>query len=49
MDNLQDAIQKLCEAGMIEEANVLLGALKNLKQSLNRLKVCNDGKIVMVH
>lgn len=49
MEDLQSAITKLCDAGMAEEANVLLEALNELRQSLSRLRVCDDGNIVMIH
>lgn len=49
MDDLQSAITMLCEAGMIKEANILLEALQGLKISLSRIKVDDDGNVVMVH
>jgi hypothetical protein len=49
MDDLQKAITMLCEAGMVEEADILLDALLDLKKSLSRIKICDDGNVVMVH
>lgn len=49
MDDLQGAITMLCEAGMIEEASILLRSLQELKKTLSRIKVCDDGNVVMVH
>ncbi|MBH8614450.1 MULTISPECIES: hypothetical protein [Pseudomonas] len=49
MDDLLSAITMLCEAGMVEEANILLGALQELKKLVNCIKVCDDGGVLMVH
>ena len=49
MDALNDAITTLCEAGMFEEANILLASLQDLKKSLQRIKIAEDGNVVMVH
>ncbi|MHA6140975.1 hypothetical protein ACX3YC_26730 [Pseudomonas mohnii] len=49
MDDLLSAITMLCEAGMVEEANILLGALQELKKLVNSIKVCDDGGVLMVH
>lgn len=49
MDDLLSAITMLCEAGMVEEANILLGALQELKKLVNCIKVCDDGDVLVVH
>lgn len=49
MDDLLSAITMLCEAGMVEEANILLGALQELKKLVNCIKVCDDGDVLMAH
>jgi hypothetical protein len=49
MDDLLTAITSLCDAGMTDEANILLAALGDLKKSLNRIKISDEGNVVMVH
>ncbi|MFJ2689208.1 hypothetical protein [Pseudomonas sp. NPDC087336] len=49
MDDLLGAITMLCEAGMVEEANILLGALQELKKLMSCIKVCDDGEVLMIH
>lgn len=49
MDELLAAITNLHEAGMEAEANIILTALQGLRDSLRRIKVSDDGTVVMVH
>lgn len=49
MDELLATITTLHEAGMEVEANILLTALQELRDSLSRIKVSDDGTVVMVH
>lgn len=49
MDDQLSAIKMLCEAGMVEEVNILLGALQELKKLVSCIKVCDDGDVLMVH
>ncbi|WP_283184471.1 hypothetical protein [Pseudomonas svalbardensis] len=49
MDDLLSAITLFCEAGMVKEANILLGALQELKKLVNCIEVCDDGDVLMVH
>ena len=49
MDELLAAITSLHEAGMDVEANIIFTALQELRDSLRRIKVSDDGTVVMVH
>lgn len=49
MDELLAAITSLHEAGMDVEANIIFTALQELRDSLRRIRVSDDGTVVMVH
>ncbi|MEZ2877992.1 hypothetical protein ACBQ28_23050 [Pseudomonas lundensis] len=46
---IEKAARALAAQGRHEEAQAIEKAVKGLKESLARIRVCEDGKIVKVH